>query len=204
MLAYRAVVFATLQFYLLDGISGDLQSMPKGAIPEKIIERTQQVISAGTVLPELKSGTSKRHRPPFNPGPWMNDAVRDNNNCYNYANIQITNTFAQPGRGSGAIYAAITAAAVRTASVNDGLVVAANSVSPAGSRHVVALVVEDGVDFHWYLKDGDGKWSHKPGETSVTRTDDSGNLKNNPETCDMNGYVFVCYMTTDRNTVNIN
>ncbi len=64
-----------------------------------------------------------------------------------------------------------------------------------------------GNDYHWYLKDGDGKWSHKPGRTSVTRTDDSGNLITNVEACDMTGnginYRFVCYMTTDKNTVNI-
>ncbi|KAL9969916.1 hypothetical protein ACROYT_G022193 [Oculina patagonica] len=89
--------------------------------------------------------------------PWMDAAVKTNNNCYNYANIRITNTFAQPGRGSGAVYAAMTANAVRTASVNDGLVVAANANFPARTRHVVALVVDPGVDFHWYLKNSDGK-----------------------------------------------
>jgi hypothetical protein len=40
--------------------------------------------------------------PPFNPGKWNNNpTILRNNNCYNYANDKITNTFAQPGRGSG-------------------------------------------------------------------------------------------------------
>ena len=62
-----------------------------------------------------------------------------------------------------------------------------------------------GVDFHFFLRDNDGHWSHKPGETSVTRTDNSGNLINDPSAAgvDMNGYVFHCFMTTNRNTVNI-
>lgn len=180
-------------------------TMPQGAIPNKIVARTLATIKAGTVLPEVKS-RGKRHKPPFNPAPWMNDIVRGNNNCYNYANIKITNTFAQPGRGSTGIYTAMTAAAVRAASVNDGLVIAANGNFPARTRHVVALVVEDGVDFHWYLRDSDGKWSHKPGTCSVTRTDNSGNLITDPSSAsvDMNGYRFVCFMTTDRNTVTIN
>ena len=122
------------------------QSMPKSLLSQKKYASTQKVISLGTVLPDLtsKPGRKKRYAPPFDNAPWMDAAVKKNNNCYNYANILITNTFAQPGRGSGAIYAAMTAAAVRTASVNDGLQIAANGNFPQGNRHVVALVVEDG------------------------------------------------------------
>ena len=117
-------------------------TMPQGAIPNKIVARTLATIKAGTVLPEVKS-RGKRHRPPYNPAPWMNYIVRENNNCYNYANIKITNTFAQPGRGSGAIYAGITQAKILAAARRDGLISVANSDTPAGPRHVVALVVED-------------------------------------------------------------
>lgn len=150
-LGYRGFIiqFEQLQQLILGPETVDLQvalfsTMPKGSIPDKIVPRTLKVIEAGTVLPEKKVKRRKRYAPPFNPAPWMNDDVRENNNCYNYANIKITNTFAQPGRGSGAIYAAITAAAVRAASVNDGLAIVANGNFPQRSRHVVALVVEDG------------------------------------------------------------
>lgn len=38
--------------------------------------------------------------PPFNPAKWNNDpSVMGRNNCYNYANDKITNTFAQPAEG---------------------------------------------------------------------------------------------------------
>jgi len=126
------------------------ETMPGGSIPNKIVARTLQTIKAGTVLPaeevlvQQQQVRRKRYAPPFDIAPWMGAAVKTNNNCYNYANIRITNTFAQPGRGSTGIYAAITAAAVRAASVADGLVVVANGNFPAGARHVVALVVEDG------------------------------------------------------------
>lgn len=179
------------------------QTMPNGTIPEKIVPRTLKVIKAGTVLPKLKRAVGKRYSPPFDIVPWTADPVKQNNNCYNYANIRITNSFAQPGRGSGQQYTSMTAAAVQDASIRDGLQVSPNSNVPPRTRHVVALVVEDGVDFHWYRRDNDGKWSHKPGPTSVTRTDESGNLITDPKTCDMNGYRFVCFMTSDRNTVNI-
>ncbi|KHD05529.1 hypothetical protein PN36_29080 [Candidatus Thiomargarita nelsonii] len=39
-------------------------------------------------------------------------------------------------------------------------------------------------DYHWYRQDDDGKWSHKPGTTPVTRDDSSGNPVTNPEKCD--------------------
>jgi len=203
------VVYEQAERLILGPKTVDLQealftTMPQGAIPDKIVARTLQTIKAGTVLPQKLR--RKRYAPLFDPAPFMDANVKRNNNCYNYANIKITNTFAQPGRGSTGIYAAITAAAVRAASIADGLAVVANGNFPQGSRHVVALVVEDGVDFHWYRRDRDGRWSHKPGETSVTRTDDSYNLINDPSAAnvDMNGYQFVCFMTTDRNTVTIN
>ena len=118
--------------------------MPKNLIPQKIYQRTQTAAAAGTVLPDIKVKRKKRYAPPFDNAPWIDDDVKENNNCYNYANIKTTNTFAQPGRGGGQIYNALTAAAVRQASVRDGLVVVNNGNFPQGTRHVVALVVEDG------------------------------------------------------------
>lgn len=34
-------------------------------------------------------------------------------------------------------------------------------------------------DYHWYRKDSNGYWSHKPGVTPVVNTDASGNLIKN-------------------------
>lgn len=49
-------------------------------------------------------------------------------------------------------------------------------------------------DYHWYRQDADGYWSHKQGTTAVKRTDDSGMLITDPETCDRGSYTnFVGY-----------
>ena len=60
-----------------------------------------------------------------------------------------------------------------------------------------------GVDFHWYRLDNNGQWSHKPGETSVTDTDNIGNVITDPRVAPMGFYQFVTFMTADRNTVTI-
>jgi len=177
-------------------------SMPANLVPDKVYNRVLKTIKEGSVQPVEAQQRRKRYAPPFNAGPWTGQHEKKNN-CYNYANQKLTDTFAQPGRGSNAMYAAITKERIRLASLSDGLQNAANGNTPGGERHVVALVVEDCVDFHWYVKDSDGKWSHKPGKTAVTRRDNQGALINNPQNCDMNGYEFVCYMTTHRRNVNI-
>src|SRR5574337_300488 len=57
----------------------------------------------------------------YNPGFWNNDpSIRSRNNCYNYASNKRTDTFAQPGRGSGHMYTAITCPAVTQAALSDG------------------------------------------------------------------------------------
>jgi hypothetical protein len=61
-------------------------------------------------------------RPPCRCAPlyepnWWNDGgqKQGNNNCYNYAANYRTDTFAQPGQASGAMYSALTCASVRPA-----------------------------------------------------------------------------------------
>lgn len=48
----------------------------------------------------------------------------------------------------------------------------------------VALVIAPNRDYHWYRKNYDGTWSHKPGGTAVTNLDRKGNLIYDPESCD--------------------
>jgi hypothetical protein len=45
----------------------------------------------------------------------------------------------------------------------------------------VALVMDPGVDYHWYRLDNNGKWSHKPGWSNATDVDAAGNPITNPE-----------------------
>lgn len=56
---------------------------------------------------------------------------------------------------------------------------------PYGS-YKVALVMDPGVEFHWYRQDADGFWSHKRGHLPVTRRDASNHLIVNPQHADRN------------------
>jgi len=62
---------------------------------------------------------------------------------------------------------------------------------PIGS-YKVALVVDPGVDYHWYRQDPDGSWSHKPGHNEVTNLDASGNVVIDPAMADRD-YGFINY-----------
>lgn len=43
-------------------------------------------------------------------------------------------------------------------------------------------------DYHWYRRDEDGTWSHKPGSTPISTTDASGNIIYDPQSCDRGAY----------------
>lgn len=133
----------------------------------------------------------------FNPRFWnRSPTVRRNNNCYNYASNWRTNTFAQPGRGCGAMYKAITCAEVTRAALCDGMHhrfdCFPNSERP---RYLVALVIAPGpgfVDYHWYRKHREGFWGHKPGGTAAVRTDNSGHVIYDPRKADRGPYTTFC------------
>ena len=139
-----------------------LKTMPKGMIPDKIYTDVLQEISTGAVAADV-DGT-KRFIPTYFPSNWNgNRRILGRNNCYNYANDIVTNTFAQPGRGTALaaglpyIPPPMTAAAVQAEAVNDGLQVVniprppqgpfrQNPLPwpPRGPRHLVALAVSPG------------------------------------------------------------
>ena len=139
--------------------------------------------------------------PAYNPAFWNNPARQPTNNCYNYANDQATNTFAQPGRATGHMYTALTCPAVGAAATSDGLHACPNFAGKLDAGHgwYVALVIWPGVDYHWYRQDKVGCWSHKPGSTAARNTDNSGRAISDPRTCDRGGYTNFCtYMITTR------
>jgi hypothetical protein len=126
---------------------------------------------------------------------WWNDGSTRQllNNCYNYSTNHRTDTFAQPGRASGAQYPAYTCLAVAAAAMRDGLLVAgAGENTCPDEGHLVALVVAPGIDFHWYRKGRDGMWSHKPGPNVVTDLDNSGQPIADPRTADRGWYTSFC------------
>jgi hypothetical protein len=156
---------------------------------------------AGTAAPEVLAPivgvTCTIELGRFNPGFWNDNATtRYNNNCYNYASNWRTNTFAQPGRGSGSMYTSITCPEVSRAALSDGMhrrfECFPDSEKP---RYLVALVVAPGpvfIDYHWYRKQLEGFWGHKPGSTAARNIDNSGRVITDPQTCDRGPYTQFC------------
>jgi hypothetical protein len=120
----------------------------------------------------------------FNPAFWNDPAHIGKNNCYNYATNRRTDTFAQPGRASGHMYAHINCADVGNGAVSDGgtFACAPDSQKP---RWYMALVIAPGpgfVDYHWYRKATQGFWGHKPGGTAARNVDNAGHIVTDPRT----------------------
>jgi hypothetical protein len=133
----------------------------------------------------------------FNPGFWNNDAtVRGSNNCYNYASNWRTNTFAQPGRGCGTMYNQIICPEMTRAALCDGMHHRFDCFPDLEKpRYLVALVVAPGpafVDFHWYRRQQEGFWGHKPGPSAARNTDESNMVIYNPEFANRGPYTQFC------------
>jgi len=101
------------------------------------------------------------------------------NNCYDYANDVVTNTFAQPGRGSGVCppdarpCVKNTCEDVKNAAISDGLQWVGTELptSLPSKGHYVSLHIWPNSNFHWIRMDADKYWSHKPGGTRVRNVD---------------------------------
>lgn len=134
---------------------------------------------------------------PYDPAPWNDPAFKPTNNCYAYASGQrkAYRQKPQPGEGSGAMFTDVTGADVAAAAKRDG----AHDVGDCfpdteAPRHLVALVIWPGEDYHWYRKHPDC-WGHKPGSTTARNVDNSGTIIANPQTCDRGDYTeFMGYM----------
>jgi hypothetical protein len=122
------------------------------------------------------------------------------NNCYDYATDILTNTFAQPGRGSGVCRKTArpcvpnTCDAVRKAAESDGLVWHGNALPDAlpAAGHYVSLHIWPQSNFHWLRMDADKFWSHKPGGSPVRNVDNSGRLINDPARADVSPWSNHC------------
>jgi hypothetical protein len=129
----------------------------------------------------------------FNPGFWNDPAHIGRNNCYNYATNRRTNTFAQPGRASGHQYTALTCAEVTRGALSDGAHHRFDCFPDTEKpRWLMAMVVGPGYDYHWYRKQQEGFWGHKPGGTAARNVDNNGHVITNPETCARGRYTDFC------------
>lgn len=118
---------------------------------QKFMHQVLQEIQAGeNFKAQSRSTKHKRYAYEYDPNRWNGFFTMLHNNCYNYANNKITDTFAQPGRGSGdGMLRVLFHASVRNDAINDGLEnletdpLSAQPVprTPNGKKHLVALVV---------------------------------------------------------------
>jgi len=130
-----------------------------------------------------------------------------NNNCYNYGSDIVTNTFAQPGRGSSHKWTMNTCEDMTRAAIADGLILYGTDypVDKPESGHYVALLIWPETNFHWVRLDSTGKWSHKPGGTQVRNTDNDGNEITDPSTQDFSPWTQFCaYFNVVPSKVNVN
>lgn len=133
--------------------------------------------------------------PKLNLSFWNDDtSILWNNNCYNYSTNRVTNSFAQPGEASGEMYSDLSCEDVLLAAGKDlGLThVPHFKFKDKNDDTLIALVVAPGYDFHWYRRDANNLWSHKPGSTPATTKDESDQLITDPETADRGYYTDFC------------
>jgi len=116
------------------------------------------------------------------------------NNCYNYATDISTDTFAQPGRGTGHKWTSNTCEAVRVAAESDGLQWKGTTLptQKPTTGHYVALLIWPDTNFHWIRMDQSGNWSHKPGGTPVRNTDNKGEKIHDPSKADFSPWTHFC------------
>jgi hypothetical protein len=123
---------------------------------------------------------------------WCRQCV---NNCYNYATNTRSDSFGQPGYASGFLLppSQIAVATVQRYSFYDGLLDAtyATGTSCLGGLILVALALDltpGRQDYHWWRRNSDGYWSHKPGWGAATDKDSSHNLIIDPSQCNRGRY----------------
>lgn len=179
-----------VESFLLETASQALSKKEIGYVAEEIAKNVKGGVASKNKF--LKGSFERLAVPPFNPGKWNIPSVQPYNNCYNYGNDKITNTFAQPGRGSGTIITDVDCAEVSAAAVRDGLISVTTTQATPATGHFVALVSAPFFDYHWYRLDNNGMWSHKPGGTPAKNTDNSGKLIADPRTADRGPYTNFC------------
>ena len=68
----------------------------------------------------------------------------------------------------------------------------ANHIPKAGNWVVALAYASDGSDYHWWRKNDDGTWSHKPGSTPIIHWDASDNTITDPANCDRG--IYDCFL----------
>lgn len=136
------------------------------------------------------------YEPVYNPDFWNKPENINRANCYAYAMDVLKKTAGklQPGELSGKIFTSLTESAIFEAAKNDGPYLgtgrsikrANRDDVPGNNEYKVVLVIAPKLDYHWYIQNRDGYWSHKRGLTEVSNLDASGKKITDPKSCDRN------------------
>lgn len=134
--------------------------------------------------------------PVYNPSWWNNGNRIKKANCYAYSMDIIQNFVGklQPGQLSGRTFESLSESSIFSAVVRDGSRLgrgryirrSSSSERPSSGEYKVALVIAPNKDYHWYVLNTNGYWSHKRGHSKVTNVDASGKRITNPRTCNRN------------------
>lgn len=165
--------------------------------------------SEGKLLP------TSGYEPSYNPKYWNKTPNINRANCYAYG-MQVLlkeNGKLQPGDASGKRFTSLTKKAIFKAAKADGpylgygrsIRTAEKNEKPKKNEYKVALVIAPNKDYHWYIQNKNGYWSHKPGLTKAVNEDASGKKIVDPRICDRNygslnyskwaGYYIIKYKT---------
>jgi hypothetical protein len=177
------------------------ESISRGVDPA-VLERAAE--AAQIQCPKCEAADAPAYDPSF----WNGANHVTLNNCYNYANNQRTDTYAQPGRASNKPIPPKDegdCGAVLASARSDGLHASGNFSTKlgAGKGWYVALVVWPGKDYHWYRQDKVGCWSHKVGGRPAGNKDNSGKAISDPSKCDRGGYTTFCTFMISTKSVRI-
>lgn len=136
------------------------------------------------------------YEPVYNPNYWNKDENIRRANCYAYAMdvLKTTEGKLQPGDPSGKRYTSLTKSAIEKAVKADGpylgsgreITNSSKNATPGKNQYKVALVIAPNSDYHWYVQNRDGYWSHKQGYLKVSNVDASGKKITDPQSCDRN------------------
>lgn len=185
-------VFGPTRSIAEEKLSEDVATFCQQAREEAISAGARASVVSPNVFPFINWAC--QCAPIYEPG-WWNDGGQRQllNNCYNYSTNYRTDTFAQPGRGAGALMTSVSCAGVKPLALLDGLEGAFGvGYQCPGVGHLVALVIAPGFDFHWYRKGWGGLWSHKIGPLPATDTDNDGNLIYDPRFAARGPYTDFC------------